>query len=87
MDKNDEGDKKMAKVNLSKEEVEEVLSALANVITIKHRYRDIHLDVNIEMIREVLRKLENPFMKKENEIIRGLEDKQPRIGNCECCDD
>lgn len=77
----------MAKVNLSKEEVEEVLSALANVITIKHRYRDIHLDVNIEMIREVLRKLENPFMKKENEIIRGLEDKQPRIGNCECCDD
>jgi hypothetical protein len=77
----------MAKVNLSKEEVEEVLSALANVITIKHRYRDIHLDVNIEMIREVLRKLENPFMNKENEIIRGLEDKQPRIGNCECCDD
>lgn len=77
----------MAKVNLSKEEVEEVLSALANVITIKHRYRDIHLDVNIEMIREVLRKLENPFMNKENEIIRRLEDKQPRIGNCECCDD
>ena len=77
----------MAKVNLSKEEVEEVLNALANVITIKHRYRDIHLDVNVEMIREVLRKLENPFMKKENEIIRGLEDKQPRIGNCECCDD
>ena len=77
----------MAKVNLSKEEVEEVLSALANVITIKHRYRDIHLDVNIEMIREVLRKLENPFMNKENKIIRGLEDKQPRIGNCECCDD
>ena len=77
----------MAKVNLSKEEVEEVLSALANVITIKHRYRDIHLDVNIEMIREVLRKLENPFMQKENEIIRGLEDKQPRVGNCECCDD
>jgi hypothetical protein len=77
----------MAKVNLSKEEVEEVLSALANVITIKHRYRDIHLDVDIEMIREVLRKLENPFMKKENEIIRGLEDKQPRVGNCECCDD
>ncbi len=77
----------MAKVNLSKEEVEEVLSALANVITIKHRYRDIHLDVNIEMIREVLRKLENPFMNKENEILRGLEDKQPRIGNCECCDD
>lgn len=77
----------MAKVNLSKEEVEEVLSALANVITIKHRYKDIHLDVDIEMIREVLRKLENPFMKKENEIIRGLEDKQPRIGNCECCDD
>ena len=77
----------MAKVNLSKEEVEEVLSALANVITIKHRYRDIHLDVDIEMIREVLRKLESPFMNKENEIIRGLEDKQPRVGNCECCDD
>lgn len=77
----------MAKVNLSKEEVEEVLNALANVITIKHRYRDIHLDVDIEMIREVLRKLENPFMNKENKIIRGLEDKQPRIGNCECCDD
>ena len=77
----------MAKVNLSKKEVEEVLSALANVITIKHRYRDIHLDVNVEMIREVLRKLESPFMQKENKIIRGLEDKQPRIGNCECCDD
>ena len=77
----------MAKVNLSEKEVEEVLSALANVITIKHRYRDIHLDVNVEMIREVLRKLESPFMQKENKIIRGLEDKQPRIGNCECCDD
>ncbi len=77
----------MAKVNLSKKEVEEVLSALANVITIKHRYRDIHLDVNVEMIREVLRKLESTFMKEENKILRGLEDKQPRIGNCECCDD
>lgn len=77
----------MAKVNLSKEEVEMVLSALANVITIKHRYRDIHLDVNVEMIREVLRKLESPFMKEENKILRGLEDKQPRVGNCECCDD
>lgn len=77
----------MAKVNLSKEEVEMVLSALANVITIKHRYRDIHLDVDVEMIREVLRKLESPFMKEENKILRGLEDKQPRVGNCECCDD
>lgn len=77
----------MAKVNLNKEEIEEVLSALANVITIKHRYRDIHLDVDVEIIREVLRKLENPFMQKENKIIRGLEDKQPRIGNCECCND
>ena len=77
----------MAKVNLSKEEVEMVLSALANVITIKHRYRDIHLDVNVEMIREVLRKLESPFMKEENKILRGLEDKQPRVGNCECCND
>lgn len=77
----------MAKVNLSKKEVEEVLSALANVITIKHRYRDIHLDVNVEMIREVLRKLESPFMEKENKMIRGLEDMQPRVGNCECCDD
>lgn len=77
----------MAKVNLSKEEVEMVLNALANVITIKHRYRDIHLDVNVEIIREVLRKLESPFMKEENKILRGLEDKQPRIGNCECCDD
>lgn len=77
----------MAKVNLSKEEVEMVLSALANVITIKHRYRDIHLDVDVEMIREVLRKLESPFMKEENKILRGLEDKQPRVGNCECCND
>ena len=77
----------MAKVNLSKKEVEMVLSALANVITIKHRYRDIHLDVDVEMIREVLRKLESPFMKEENKILRGLEDKQPRVGNCECCND
>jgi hypothetical protein len=79
----------MAKVNLSKEEVE-VLIALANVITIKHRYRDVYLNnsrLNIEMIREVLYKLENPFMQKENKIIRGLEDRQPRVGNCECCDD
>jgi hypothetical protein len=80
----------MAKVNLSKEEVEQVLIALANVITIKHRYRDVYLNnsrLNIEMIREVLYKLENPFMQKENKIIRGLEDRQPRVGNCECCDD
>jgi hypothetical protein len=39
------------------------------------------------MIREVLYKLENPFMQKENKIIRGLEDRQPRVGNCDCCDD
>jgi hypothetical protein len=80
----------MAKVNLSKEEVEQVLIALANVITIKHRYRDVYLNnsrLNIEMIREVLYKLENPFMKEENKILRGLEDEQPRIGNCDCCDD
>ena len=79
----------MAKVNLSKEEVEEVLSALANVITIKHRYRDIHLDVNVEMIREVLRKLENPFTEdlRDKEILRGLEDMQSRTGSCESCDD
>jgi hypothetical protein len=80
----------MAKVNLSKEEVEQVLIALANVITIKHRYRDVYLNnsrLNIEMIREVLYKLENPFMQKENKIIRGLEDRQPRVGNCDCCDD
>jgi hypothetical protein len=67
----------MAKVNLSKEEVEQVLIALANVITIKHRYRDVYLNnsrLNIEMIREV-------------KIIRGLEDRQPRVGNCGCCND
>ena len=77
----------MAKVNLSKEEVEMVLKALANIITIKHRYIGINLDLDIDVIRKVLHKLENPFMKRENKIIRGLEDKQPRIGNCECCDD
>ena len=80
----------MAKVNLSKEEIEQVLIALANVITIKHRYRDVYLNnarLNIEMIREVLHKLENPFTEKDNKILRGLEDNQPRVGNCECCDD
>lgn len=82
----------MAKVNLSKEEVEQVLIALANVITIKHRYRDVYLNnsrLNIEMIRNVLHKLENPLIEdlRDKEILRGLEDMQSRTGSCESCDD
>tara|TARA_R100000742_G_C4279638_1_gene104902 strand:- start:10483 stop:10725 length:243 start_codon:yes stop_codon:yes gene_type:complete len=80
----------MAKVKLSKEEIEMVLKALANIITIKHRYSGINVDLDTDVLRQVLHKLENPFMvdyNKQNKIIRGLEDKQPRIGNCECCDD
>ncbi len=79
----------MAKVNLSKEEVEMVLKALANIITIKHRYRNVQLDVDTDMIRNVLRKLENPFTEdlRDKEILRGLEDMQSRTGSCESCDD
>tara|TARA_R100001443_G_C3360794_1_gene179018 strand:- start:1424 stop:1663 length:240 start_codon:yes stop_codon:yes gene_type:complete len=79
----------MAKVNLSKEEIEMVLKALANIITIKHRYIGINLDLDTDVIREVLHKLENPFVEdfKDKEILRSLEDMEPRIGNCECCDD
>ena len=73
----------MAKVNLSKEEVEMVLKALANVVTIKHRYRNVQLDVDTDMIRNVLRKLENPFTEdlRDKEILRGLEDMQSRTGS------
>ena len=85
----------MAKVNVSKEEVEMAIRGLANIITIKHRYREVKMPkLDIDMIREVLHKLEAPFQEKSkmidykyNKIIRESEDKQPRIGNCECCDD
>lgn len=78
----------MAKVNLSKEEIEMLLKGLANLITIKHRYREVKMmNLDIDMIRDILHKLENPFQSRYNEIIRNSEDKQPRIGNCECCDD
>jgi hypothetical protein len=78
----------MAKVNLSKKEIEMLLKGLANLITIKHRYREVKMtNLDIDMIRDILHKLENPFQNKYNEIIRNSEDKQPRVGNCECCDD
>ncbi len=78
----------MAKVNLSKEEIEMLLKGLANLITIKHRYREVKMmNLDIDMIRDILHKLENPFQSRYNEIIRNSEDKQPRVGNCECCDD
>jgi hypothetical protein len=44
-------------------------------------------NLDIDMIREVLHKLETPFQEKYNKIIRDSEDKQPRVGNCECCND
>jgi hypothetical protein len=78
----------MAKVNLSKEEIEMLLKGLANLVTIKHRYREIKMmNLDIDMIRDILHKLENPFQSRYNEIIRNSEDKQPRIGNCGCCND
>lgn len=78
----------MAKVSLSKEEIEMLLKGLANLITIKHRYREVKMmNLDINMIRDILHKLENPFQNRYNEIIRNSEDKQPRVGNCECCDD
>lgn len=78
----------MAKVNLSKEEIEMLLKGLANLITIKHRYREVKMmNLDIDMIRDILHKLENPFQSRYNEIIRNSEDKQPRVGNCECCND
>ena len=78
----------MAKVNLSKEEIEMLLKGLANLVTIKHRYREVKMmNLDIDMIRDILHKLENPFQSRYNEIIRNSEDKQPRVGNCECCDD
>ena len=78
----------MAKVNLNKEEIEMLLKGLANLITIKHRYREVKMmNLDIDMIRDILHKLEYPFQSRYNEIIRNSEDKQPRVGNCECCDD
>ena len=78
----------MAKVNLSKEEIEMLLKGLANLVTIKHRYREVKMmNLDIDMIRDILHKLENPFQSRYNEIIRKSEDKQPRVGNCECCND
>ena len=78
----------MAKVNLSKEEIEMLLKGLANLVTIKHRYREVKMmNLDIDMIRNILHKLENPFQSRYNEIIRNSEDKQPRVGNCECCND
>ena len=78
----------MAKVNLNKEEIEMLLKGLANLITIKHRYREVKMmNLDIDMIRDILHKLENPFQSRYNEIIRNSEDKQPRVGNCECCND
>ena len=78
----------MAKVNLSKEEIEMLLKGLSNLVTIKHRYREVKMmNLDIDMIRDILHKLENPFQSRYNEIIRNSEDKQPRVGNCECCND
>jgi|14BtaG_2_1085337.scaffolds.fasta_scaffold00192_30 hypothetical protein len=82
----------MATVKLNKEEIDMVLKGLANIITIKHRYREVKMpNIDTDVIRAALHKLENPFIKEENKILRASEDStdsfEPRIGNCECCDD
>ena len=84
----------MAKANLNREEVEMLITSLASVITIKHRYRNIKLDyIDTKMLMGIIDKLENPPKKKNDlELLRQSEayhDTTSYLGpqKCEDCND
>jgi len=76
----------MAQASLTSKEVAELMKAVSQLVSIK----SIVKSVDVETLTNILYKFENAG-RSDKEIIRASEDShdsfQPRVGNCECCDD
>jgi hypothetical protein len=76
----------MAQASLTSKEVAELMKAVSQLVSIK----SIVKNVDVETLTNILYKFENAG-KSDKEIFRASEDShdsfQPRVGNCECCDD
>jgi hypothetical protein len=76
----------MAQASLTSKEVAELMKAVSQLVSIK----SIVKNVDVETLTNILYKFENAG-RSDKEIIRASEDShdsfQPRVGNCECCDD
>jgi len=76
----------MAQASLTSKEVAELMKAVSQLVSIK----SIVNNVDVETLTNILYKFENAG-RSDKEILRASEDShdsfQPRVGNCECCDD
>ena len=76
----------MAQASLTSKEVAELMKAVSQLVSIK----SIVNNVDVKTLTNILYKFENAG-RSDKEILRASEDShdsfQPRVGNCECCDD
>ena len=77
----------MARASLTSKEIAELMKGLSQLISVQRIVKNL----DVETLTDVIYKFENAE-KSDKEIIRESEDSydtfvQPRVGNCECCDD
>ena len=76
----------MAQASLTSREIAELMKSISQIVSIKR----IVNNVDVDTLTRILYKFENAG-RSDNEILRASEDShdsfQPRVGNCECCDD
>jgi|TARA_B100001094_G_scaffold165744_1_gene160418 DNA-binding TFAR19-related protein (PDSD5 family) len=76
----------MAQASLTSKEIAELMKGISQLVSVKRIVKNIDEDTLVD----ILYKFENAG-KSDDEILRASEDShdsfQPRVGNCECCDD
>tara|TARA_R110002012_G_scaffold223935_1_gene395948 strand:- start:138 stop:368 length:231 start_codon:yes stop_codon:yes gene_type:complete len=76
----------MAQASLTSREIAELMKSISQIVSIKRIVNNLDVDT----LTRILYKFENAG-KSDKEILRASEDShdsfQPRVGNCECCDD
>tara|TARA_R100000908_G_C3642893_1_gene78286 strand:- start:297 stop:527 length:231 start_codon:yes stop_codon:yes gene_type:complete len=76
----------MAQASLTSREIAELMKSISQIVSIKRIVNNLDVDT----LTRILYKFENAG-RSDNEILRASEDShdsfQPRVGNCECCDD
>ena len=76
----------MAQASLTSREIAELMKSISQIVSIKRIVNNLDVDT----LTRILYKFENAG-RSDNEILRASEDShdnfQPRVGNCESCDD
>ena len=77
----------MARASLTSKEIAELMKGLSQLISVQRIVKNL----DVETLTDVIYKFENAE-KSDKEIIRESEDSydtftQPRVGNCECCNE